>query len=240
MLSFHNNPELKQAVLLQLEDQLIKVELAPLVINDQSIEIYAAPGRPPIDYKECSQLLGLPESLLRLLLLEADWCAYTDFKEAIRDTIKDVLKFFSAIKPGCDLSYVAPAYLEWLLKDPVFGATRYQEELADLLPASLASLESGIADNQLLQKIEQFQEMAEERYLSLYDDDDKSACRWSRAGQTAIFLANVQHFLADNTRISQEEIEHLLLMGVSHVDLHEPDYFKVVAKMNEKLFSLLK
>lgn len=240
MLSFHNNPALKKTIIQQLEDQLTECELRPLIIGQDSLEIYGAPGRPAIEYEACSNLLGLPESLLRLMLLEADWCSYLDMKEAIRDTAKEALEFFQAVPVGKDLNYVAECYLGWLINEPVFGAVRYQQELGDLLTDTSACLASGVADDQLLQKINEFQEMAEANYLSLYDEDVKAACRWSKAGQAARFLGNIHYYLKNNTCISQDEIVHLLLMGISHVDFQEPDTFEVIAEMHQKLFSLLK
>lgn len=240
MLSFHNNPALKQAVVQQLENQLIQCDLQPLMIGQDSVEIYGAPDRPAIDYPACSGLLGLPEGLLRLMLLEADWCSYLDMKEAIRDTVNDALEFFRAIPVGKDLTYIAHMYLDWLVREPFFGAMRFQNELGELLPATLVCLESGIADDELLGKINQFEEMAEANYLSLYDEDVKAACRWSRVGQAARFLGNIHYYLNNNACISQDEIVHLLLMGVSHVDFKEPDTFKVIDQMHKKLFSLLK
>lgn len=238
MFSFYNNKAIKHSVLLQLEDQLMRRELQPLQLDHIAIEIYASPGRPPIDYSECAIVLGLPESLLQLMMTEADWASYTDYKEAIHDTIKERLVFFKAIPVGKDLAYLAHVYLQWLLTEPSFGAARFADELGELLPKTVICVETSVFDEKLLEEITKFHDVAEEKYRLLYNDDIPSACRWSRTAQVAKLLQNCMYFLSNNGCISQDEITHLLCMGLGLPD--DPSYFKTSKTMEEKLFSVLK
>lgn len=238
MLSFYNNKAIKHSVVLQLEDQLIKRELQPLQLDQKAIEIYASPGRPRIDYSECAIVLGLPESLLRLMMTEADWASYTDYKEAIHDTIKERLVFFSAIPVGNDLTYLAHVYLQWVLTEPSFGAARFADELGELLPQTITLIETSVFSAELLEKINAFQDEAEEKYRLLYNNDISSACRWSRTAQVAKLLQKCLYFLSDNACISLDEIIDLLCMGLGLPD--DPSHFETPKIMEEKLFSVLK
>lgn len=238
MLSFYNNKEIKHSVLLQLEDQLIKRELQPIQLDQRAIEIYASPGRPAIDYSVCADVLGLPESLLRLMMIESDWASYTDYKEAIHDTIKDRLVFFKSIPIGNDLTYIAHIYLQWVLTEQSFGAARFADQLGELLPKAVTCIETSVFDEKLLEEISKFNDVAEEKYRLLYDNDTSSACRWSRTAQVARLLQNCLYFLNNNACISQDEIAHLLCMGLGLPD--DPSYFETTKIMEEKLFSVLK
>ena len=171
-------------------------------------------------------------------MTEADWAPYTDEKEAIRDTVKDRCAFFQAVPVGNDLTYLPHSYLQWLLTDTSFGAARFAHELGDLLPSTLTCIETAAFNEELLNKIIQFREASEEKYSTLYDEDMPAACRWSRTAQAAKFLQNCLYFLSNNACISQDEIPHLLCMGLGLPD--DPSYFETIKKMEAKLFSLLK